>query len=125
MTEDTSPENLRKFLESDDPAMVRMGLSMAKGAELDISVNDLETLLQHENIEIVKIGFEFVIKNKKPLTVTDKRMTRFIMSISEAASMILKVTSISNTGEIYILKMPSIKIEDLGVVTKFAGPYLL
>tara|TARA_Y100000996_G_C22350055_1_gene572405 strand:+ start:141 stop:539 length:399 start_codon:yes stop_codon:yes gene_type:complete len=32
MTEDTSPENLRKFLESDDPAMVRMGLSMAKGS---------------------------------------------------------------------------------------------
>ncbi len=33
MTEDTSPENLRKFLESDDPALVRMGLSMAKGTE--------------------------------------------------------------------------------------------
>jgi HEAT repeat protein len=32
MTDDNSPENLRKFLESDDPAMVRMGLSMAKGA---------------------------------------------------------------------------------------------
>ena len=32
MTEDTSPENLRKFLESDDPAMVTMGLSMAKGS---------------------------------------------------------------------------------------------
>ena len=32
MTEDTSPENLRKFLESDDPALVRMGLSMAKGS---------------------------------------------------------------------------------------------
>ena len=31
MTEDTSPENLRKFLESDDPAMRMMGLSMAKG----------------------------------------------------------------------------------------------
>ena len=34
MTEDTSPENLRKFLESDDPAMVRMGISMAKGSGL-------------------------------------------------------------------------------------------
>ena len=34
MTEDTSPKNLRKFLESDDPAMVRMGLSMAKGIEI-------------------------------------------------------------------------------------------
>jgi len=31
-SEDTSPENLRKFLESDDPAMVRMGLSMAEGS---------------------------------------------------------------------------------------------
>ena len=28
----TDTENLRKFLESDDPAMVRMGISMAKGA---------------------------------------------------------------------------------------------
>ena len=34
MTEDTSPENLRKFLESEDPALVRMGLSMAKGSEV-------------------------------------------------------------------------------------------
>ena len=33
MTEnENSPENLRKFLENDDPAMVRMGLSMAKGS---------------------------------------------------------------------------------------------
>ena len=31
MTEDTSPENLRKFLESDDPAPVQMGASMLKG----------------------------------------------------------------------------------------------
>ena len=32
MTKDTSPENLRKFLESDDPALIGMGLSMAKGS---------------------------------------------------------------------------------------------
>ncbi len=34
MTDDASPENLRKFLESDDPAMRRMGLSMAKGMKV-------------------------------------------------------------------------------------------
>ena len=33
------------------------------------------------------------IKNETPLTVTDARMTRFIMSISQAASLILKVTN--------------------------------
>ena len=57
--------------------------------------------------------FQNQIKMKKPLTVTDKRMTRYIMSISEAASMILKVTKILDGGEIYILKMPSVRIEDL------------
>lgn len=34
MTEDASPENLRKFLDSDDPALVVMGLSMAKSMEI-------------------------------------------------------------------------------------------
>ena len=48
-----------------------------------------------------------------PLTVTDSNMTRFIMSISEAASMILKVTHITKDREIFILKMPSVRITDL------------
>ena len=30
---DNTPENLRKFLKSDDPAMVRMGISMAEGLD--------------------------------------------------------------------------------------------
>ncbi len=57
--------------------------------------------------------FQSQIKMKKPLTVTDKRMTRFIMSISEASAMILEVTKILKDGEIYVLKMPSVRIEDL------------
>ena len=52
---------------------------------------------------------------KKPLTVTDRNMTRFIMSISDAASMILNVTKILVGGEIYILKMPSVRIENLAI----------
>ena len=43
MSEDTSPENLRKFLESDDPAVVMMGLSMAKG--VDFTDDLLEEIL--------------------------------------------------------------------------------
>ena len=34
MMPDTSPQNLRKFLKSDDLALVRMGLSLAKGVEV-------------------------------------------------------------------------------------------
>jgi len=43
MTEDTSPENLRKFLESEDPAMNLMGLSMAKTESISDSL--LPTIL--------------------------------------------------------------------------------
>ena len=56
MTEDTSPENLRKFLESDDPAMVRMGLSMAKGMNVKVTVKDLEHFLKSDNVETIKTG---------------------------------------------------------------------
>ena len=59
--------------------------------------------------------FQKQIVNGKPLTITDARMTRFIMSISEAAQMILKVTHKAKDGEIFILKMPSVRIEDLAV----------
>ncbi len=62
MTEDTSPENLRKFLESDDPAMVRMGISMAKGADVEITVKDLERFLKSKDIEAVITGVMFAIE---------------------------------------------------------------
>ena len=48
MTDDTSPENLRKFLESDDRAMVRMGISLAKGVGMKVTANDLGRFLQTE-----------------------------------------------------------------------------
>ena len=45
MTEDTSPENLRKFLKSDDLALVRMGISMAKGIGKVLTLKDIGPLL--------------------------------------------------------------------------------
>ena len=52
------------------------------------------------------------LKNNLPITVTDSQMTRFIMSISDASSMILKISLIAQDGETFILKMPSVKIEE-------------
>ncbi len=56
MSDDTSPENLRKFLESDDPALVRMGISLAKGAGVEVTLKDLEHFLKSENVETIKTG---------------------------------------------------------------------
>ncbi|WP_028609959.1 polysaccharide biosynthesis protein [Paenibacillus harenae] len=50
----------------------------------------------------------------KPLTITDPSMTRFFMSIQEAANLTIKAATYSAGGETFILKMESLKLEHLG-----------
>jgi len=56
--------------------------------------------------------FNQQLRYNLPITVTDSRMTRFIMSLSDAASMILKIGHTAKNSETFILKMPSVKIEN-------------
>lgn len=56
------------------------------------------------------------IKNDRPLTVTDKNMVRYFMTIPDAVELILKAAEIARGGEIFILKMPALKIIDLAEV---------
>lgn len=63
----------------------------------------------------VILTFKEQIESGGPVTLTNKEMTRFIMSISEAVNLILKTAKIAN-GEVFILKMPAIRILDLAEV---------
>src|SRR5271157_1178527 len=56
------------------------------------------------------------IRDGGPLTVTDKKMTRFFMDIPTAVDLILTANRIAKGKEIFILKMPAIKILDLAEV---------
>ncbi len=62
------------------------------------------------------------IQKGGPITVTDPQMTRFVMSISRAVELVLKAAKISKGGEIFIFKMPALRIIDLAevVVNEFA-----
>ena len=57
--------------------------------------------------------FKKQIKNGGPVTITDEKMTRFIMHIHEAAKLILTAGSLSEGGEVFIFKMPSVTVRDL------------
>lgn len=50
------------------------------------------------------------IKKGGPVTVTNPDMVRFIMSIPKAVDLVLKSAEISKGGEIFILKMPAVRI---------------
>ena len=53
------------------------------------------------------------LKNGKDITLTHPGMTRFIMSIGDAVKLVLKSCTLAKGGEIFILKMPSVRIKDL------------
>jgi len=56
------------------------------------------------------------IKRGGPVTVTDKRMTRFIMTVEEAVNLVLKSAVLAKGGEVFITKMPVMRIIDLAEV---------
>lgn len=57
--------------------------------------------------------FKNQIKKGGPITITDEEMTRFVMHIHEAAKLILLAAKLADGGEIFILKMPAVKVTDL------------
>jgi len=60
--------------------------------------------------------FEKQIRKGGPVTITDKEMTRFIMSMRDAINLLFKATEIAQGGEIFVFKMDAIKITDLAEV---------
>lgn len=53
------------------------------------------------------------VEKNKMIKVTNEKMTRFFMSIPQAINLVLQTAVIAHGSEIFILKMPSIKIIDL------------
>jgi FlaA1/EpsC-like NDP-sugar epimerase len=60
--------------------------------------------------------FRSQIESGQPITLTDKKMTRFIMTLSEATRLVLDSVWIARGGEVMITKMPIAKIEDIAKV---------
>jgi len=53
------------------------------------------------------------LANSEKIVVTDTEMTRFFMSIPDSVKLIFMATIMGVNGEIFIFKMPSVKIIDL------------
>ncbi len=53
------------------------------------------------------------IKKGGPITITAEAMSRFVMSTSQATQLIFKASTMMHDREIFILKMPTLRIVDL------------
>lgn len=57
--------------------------------------------------------FREQIEKLNSLTITDDKMTRFLMRVEEAIELVLYATVNSVGGEVFVMKMPACKISDL------------
>lgn len=53
-----------------------------------------------------------------PLTLTDPNMTRFIMTLQEAVRLVMESTFLARGGEVFVTKMPVVRIADLAYVMR-------
>ncbi len=58
------------------------------------------------------------IKSKKPITITDPKMTRFLMSLDEAVNLVLYAFKNGNQGDLFVQKAPACTINDLAKALK-------
>ncbi|MFN9718090.1 MAG: polysaccharide biosynthesis protein [Planctomycetota bacterium] len=65
------------------------------------------------------------IENGGPVTLTDRRMTRFIMTLEESCRLVLSAAEKARGGEVFVTKMPVIQIADLArvMIDELAGQY--
>ena len=69
--------------------------------------------------------FREQIRKGGPVTLTDPEMTRFIMSIREATRLVIDSAVQAKGGEVFVTKMPVIRIKDLAsvMIHELAGLY--
>jgi FlaA1/EpsC-like NDP-sugar epimerase len=60
--------------------------------------------------------FQQQIAQQRRITLTHYDMTRFMMSLSQAVDLTLKAASMAVGGEIFVLKMPTVLLNDLAEV---------
>ena len=65
---------------------------------------------------VVDVFKKLINQNAQHFPITDKRMTRFWMTLSQSVKLVLNSIELMRGGETYIPKIPSIKITDLAKV---------
>ena len=101
-----------------------MGMSKALMEKVAItkSINSQETIIsitRYGNVmgsrgSVIPLFID-QIKNGNPLTITNEKMTRFMMNLEEAVDLVMFAFNNANPGEIFVQKSPAATI---GILSK-------
>lgn len=114
-----------------------MGTSKLMGERLFTAMNFLRSSNSKTIFSCTRFGnvlgsrgsvvplFSRQLEKGGPLTVTDERMTRFVMTMREAADLVIESMILAKGGEVFITKMPVLRIQDLArvMIARMAKTY--
>ena len=98
-------------------------LAVAKARDTRVqSVNAIYTATRYGNVmcsrgSIIPL-FIKQIKEGKPLTITNPKMTRFMMSLDDSVTLVMYAFKNGNPGDIFVQKSPGATIADLAQALK-------
>ncbi|WP_394155576.1 polysaccharide biosynthesis protein [Loktanella salsilacus] len=105
-----------------------MGTSKLMGERLFTAMNFLRHSENHTLFGCTRFGnvlgsrgsvvplFAQQIAKGGPVTLTDNRMTRFVMTLQQSADLVIESMALAKGGEVFITKMPVLRIHDLARV---------
>tara|TARA_Y100000816_G_C26107320_1_gene588857 strand:- start:2427 stop:3461 length:1035 start_codon:yes stop_codon:yes gene_type:complete len=106
-------------------------MGMSKAMMEKIAISESRNLTEKQtNISAVRYGnvmcsrgsviplFINQIKNKKPITITDPNMTRFLLPLPEAIELVLFAFKNSKQGDLFIRKSPACTVNTLAKALK-------
>lgn len=101
--------------------MEKLAVSKARDPRVQ-AVNAVYTATRYGNVmcsrgSIIPL-FIKQIKEGKPLTITNPRMTRFMMSLDDSVELVLFAFKNGNPGDIFVQKSPAATIETLAIALK-------
>ncbi len=107
----SSPINLYGATKlASDKLFVASNASYASGHETRFSVVRYGNVMGSRGSVI---PFFYSMKEKKKLPITDKRMTRFMITLEQGVDLVWHAFKDMIGGEIYVKKIPSIKVIDI------------
>ena len=103
------------------------GASKLASDKLIIASNSSYSSIHQTSFSVVRYGnvmgsrgsvipFFMSIKEKGPIPITDERMTRFMISLEEGVKLVWHAFEDMIGGEIYVKKIPSMKVTDIAKV---------
>ncbi len=117
MVEEAKRYNVKRFVFiSTDKAIKPASIMGASKSIAEMIVEDASKN-SRTNFSIVRFGnvlisrgsvvplFEKQIKDRQAITITHRKMTRYFMTLSEAAQLVIQAGALSKGGEIFVLDM--------------------